>query len=261
MNLSGVSSRRGSYSGPQILFAGTGAFAQNRNGLKSTQEKIERQQKAGNQIAFWEGQKENLKNMQCDTLDEIARKLEMFHNYEEEIAAVKEAYNSEQIWHVMDEAREMGEKIAEAVEDSEPKTPEERQEEELEEITGVEKGELMEALDELLEDVENLADSSKLPEELENSANGAQELESFENKDKGLENLGNKAQELESSGEGASELDCSNEGMPEGKGLSGAVPMEEAYRAGEREFRDSLMLHLKELEARAARYRPVNFVV
>ncbi len=241
MNLSGVSSRRGSYSGPQILFAGTGAFAQNRNGLKSTQEKIERQQKAGNQIAFWEGQKENLKNMQCDTLDEIARKLEMFHNYEEEIAAVKEAYNSEQIWHVMDEAREMGEKIAEAVEDSEPKTPEERQEEELEEITGVEKGELMEALDELLEDVENLADSSKLPEELENSANGAQELES--------------------SGEGASELDCSNEGMPGGKGLSGAMPMEEAYQAGEREFRDSLMLHLKELEARAARYRPVNFVV
>ena len=39
--------------------------------LKSTQDKMERQQKAGNQIAFWENQKEKLKEMECGT--EIGR--------------------------------------------------------------------------------------------------------------------------------------------------------------------------------------------
>ena len=51
--------------------------------LKSTQEKQERQQKAQSQIRFWENQKENLKNIQCDGIEDIARKLEMFHSYEE----------------------------------------------------------------------------------------------------------------------------------------------------------------------------------
>ena len=63
--------------------------------LKSTQDKLERQQKAQSQIEFFENQKENLKNMQCDSIEDIARKLEMFHSYEDQIAAVKKQYNNE----------------------------------------------------------------------------------------------------------------------------------------------------------------------
>jgi len=62
--------------------------------LKSTQEKKERQQKAQSQIEFFENQKANLKNMQCDSIEDIARKLEMFHSYEEQISAVKKQYNN-----------------------------------------------------------------------------------------------------------------------------------------------------------------------
>lgn len=103
------------------LFAG--------RGLKSTEEKLERQAKCNNQVAFFEKQKENLKNVKCDTVEEIARKLEMFHTYEDEIAAAKAAYNSEQMFHITDEAEEMGEKIAENAKKTEPKTPEERKKE------------------------------------------------------------------------------------------------------------------------------------
>lgn len=103
------------------LFAG--------RGLKSTEEKLERQAKCSNQVAFFEKQKDNLKNVKCDTVEEIARKLEMFHTYEDEIAAAKAAYNSEQMFHITDEAEEIGEKIAENAKKTEPKTPEERKEE------------------------------------------------------------------------------------------------------------------------------------
>ena len=92
--------------------------------LKSTQDKLERQQKAQSQIEFFENQKENLKNMQCDSIEDIARKLEMFHSYEDQIAAVKKQYNNEQMFHTMDEARERGEQIAELAEDYAPKTEE-----------------------------------------------------------------------------------------------------------------------------------------
>lgn len=53
--------------------------------LNATQDKMERQQKAQGQIDFLEKQKENLKNMQCDSIEDIARKLEMFHSYEDQI--------------------------------------------------------------------------------------------------------------------------------------------------------------------------------
>ena len=58
-------------------------------GLKSTEEKLERQQKAQSQIAFFENQKEGLKDMKCTTLDEIAQKLDLFNTYEAQIAEVK----------------------------------------------------------------------------------------------------------------------------------------------------------------------------
>ncbi len=44
---------------------------QHGNKLKSTEEKEERQQKAQSQIDFFENQKANLKNMKCETLEEI----------------------------------------------------------------------------------------------------------------------------------------------------------------------------------------------
>ena len=127
--------------------------------LKSTQEKQERQQKAQSQIEFFENQKENLKNMQCDSIEDIARKLEMFHSYEDQIAAVKKQYNNEQMFHTMDEARERGEKIAELAEDYAPKTEEERKEEMVEEALGIEeKGGLTESMEEVQEITEEMVE-------------------------------------------------------------------------------------------------------
>ena len=127
--------------------------------LKSTQDKLERQQKAQSQIEFFENQKENLKNMQCDSIEDIARKLEMFHSYEDQIAAVKKQYNNEQMFHTMDEARERGEKIAELVEDYAPKTEEERKEEMVEEALGIEeKGGLTESMEEVQKITEEMVE-------------------------------------------------------------------------------------------------------
>ncbi|MCM1172015.1 MAG: hypothetical protein NC393_07790 [Clostridium sp.] len=120
-------------------------------GLKSTAEKQERQAKCQSQVDFWEKKKESLKNMECATVEEIAEKLELYHSYEDSIAAAKKAYNNEQMWHIMDEAKERGEKIAEAAKKNEPKTEEERKEELKEEASG---GGLLDALGDLSELVE-----------------------------------------------------------------------------------------------------------
>ena len=84
------------------------SFFQQNNGLKSTQERMERQAKRDNQVAFFEKQKENLKNMKADTLDDISRKLELLHGYNDQIEAAKQEYNNSQMFHAMDEARERG---------------------------------------------------------------------------------------------------------------------------------------------------------
>lgn len=125
------------------------------NRLKSTEEKEERQQKAQSQIDFFENQKANLKNMKCTTLEEIGQKLELFNNYDAQILAVKQQYNQEQMMHTMDEARELGEKIAQAKKKLEAKTPEERKREQIEEALGTEDegGMLEELLDETMEKV------------------------------------------------------------------------------------------------------------
>ncbi len=94
--------------------------------LKSTQDRLERQEETQRQVEFFEKQKENLKNVACGSVEEIAEKLKSFHSYEDQIATVKAAYNQEQMFHILDESTERGEKIAEAVEKMEPKTPEER---------------------------------------------------------------------------------------------------------------------------------------
>ena len=121
------------------------------NELKSTKQKLERQEQRDNQVAFLENQKSNLKNMECNSLEEISRKLDLFHSYEDQIAAVKAEYNNSQMLHFMDEMRERAEKLAEAAEEYAPKTPEERTEEMLEEALGIEeeKGELMESMEDL----------------------------------------------------------------------------------------------------------------
>lgn len=139
-------------------------------GLKSTQDRMERQAKRDSQVAFFEQQKENLKNMKSDSLDDISRKLEMLHSYDDQIAAAKEEYNNSQMFHTMDEARERGEKIAEEAKKYEPKTAEERREEMVEEATGVEKPEgiLSEAMEELADIAEEMTE--EITEELEDMA-------------------------------------------------------------------------------------------
>ena len=112
------------------------AMTRNPQGLKSTQEKQQRQAERDQKVAFFEAQKEKLKNVKADTLEEISKKLDMFHNYEDEIAAAKEDYNSSQMFHAMDEAQERGEKIAEQTKKNKPKTEEERKEEQKDEILG-----------------------------------------------------------------------------------------------------------------------------
>ena len=138
-------------------------------GLKSTQDRLNRQAERDNKIAFFEQQKENLKNMKADTIDEIARKLDMFHGYEDQIAAAKMEYNHSQMFHVFDEAQELAEKIAEAAEKNEPKTPEERRDDMIEEATGVEnEGLLDELMDNLTEAIEE--STEEMVEELQETS-------------------------------------------------------------------------------------------
>lgn len=144
-------------------------------GLKSTQEKVERFQKSQSQIDFFEGKKAALKDKHCTTLDEIAQKLELFNNYNDQIDAVKKQFNYEQMMHCMDEAEEFGKKIAKAVEELEPKTAEERREELAKEALGIEDegGILEEMLEDLPEEVlketlnEMLADNEVIEKELD----------------------------------------------------------------------------------------------
>jgi hypothetical protein len=143
-------------------------------GLKSTREKLQRQEERDNQITFLENQKSNLKNRECDSLEDISRKLEMFHSYEDQIAAVKESYNNSQMHHLMDEAEERGEQIAKALEKSKPKTEEERKEEQREEALGTDenKGVLSEILEDVSETTEQMDEKAEeVPEEFtENTA-------------------------------------------------------------------------------------------
>lgn len=156
-------------------FSFSGGLLNGTPGLKSTQQRMQRQEERDRQVAFFENQKENLKNVTCGSVEEIARKLELFHSYEDQIKAAKAAYNNEQMWHMMDESREIGEKIAEAVEKSEPKTAEERKEELVEEITGAESGGLMEELDEMMEEALRLQEELRTEEVRETVETGMPE--------------------------------------------------------------------------------------
>lgn len=177
-----------------------------KRGLKSTEEKLERQAKCNNQVAFFEKQKENLKNVKCDTVEEIARKLEMFHTYEDEIAAAKAAYNSEQMFHITDEAEEMGEKIAENAKKTEPKTPEERKKEAAKEA-GKETEETGDGiLEEMLGSVEMLEEAQQEAEDLsEQTAEDLSEQMAEDLSERTAEDLSERATE-ELSGQRTEEL-------------------------------------------------------
>ena len=126
------------------------------NGLKSTQDRLDRQAKRDSQIAFFEQQKENLKNMKADSIEDISRKLELLHGYDDQITAAKAEYNNSQMFHILDEARERAEKIAEEAEKYAPKTPEERLEDMIEEATGTDENEGM--MSEMLEELSDAAE-------------------------------------------------------------------------------------------------------
>ena len=151
---------------------------QNQGMLKSTKDRLDRQAQRDGKIEFYEKQKQNLKNTEAQTVEEIAKimempkeqvveeiakKLEMFHSYEDEIKAAKQEYNSSQMLHVLDEAQERAEKIAKAAEKNKPKTPEERRKDALDEAAGKDedKGELSEIMDDLSETTEKMAESAE----------------------------------------------------------------------------------------------------
>ena len=206
MNISATGANSFGRESTKTIFAGN-LMMQRSNGLKSTQEKLERQQKAGNEIAFFENQKANLKNMECDTVEDIVRKLDMFHSYEDQIAAAKAAYNNEQMFHIMDEAKERGEKIAEAAEDMEPKTPEERREEAREEALGVDESEGMPGeMPEEATDV--LEESAEMQKELQEAAEEITEETTEDSLEKLAEQSGDAEQmEMERSAEKEAQAD------------------------------------------------------
>lgn len=149
---------------------------QNQGMLKSTKDRLDRQAQRDGKIEFYEKQKQNLKNTEAQTVEEIAKKLEMFHSYEDEIKAAKQEYNSSQMLHVLDEAQERAEKIAKAAEKNKPKTPEERRKDALDEAAGKDedKVELSEIMDDLSEKTDESAE--KMAESAEKTAESADEM-------------------------------------------------------------------------------------
>ena len=69
---------------PNPLAAGRSLFSAN-GMMKSTAQKLERQAKRDSQVAFFENQKANLKNIECSSPEEVARVLELLHSYEDQI--------------------------------------------------------------------------------------------------------------------------------------------------------------------------------
>ena len=174
----------------------SGILHPNPNMLKSTKEKMERQSERDSKVAFFEAQKENLKNMKTETVEDIAKKLEMFHTYEDEIAAAKQEYNSSQMFHIMDEAEEEAEKRAKEAEKNKPKTEEERKEEAVDEALGTDddKGMLAENMEKLSEITDQMTEemtgdlteniealpTEKAPEELSGQKLSTKELSTEE---------------------------------------------------------------------------------
>lgn len=190
---------------------------------KAEQNRMERQQKRDNQIAFIENQKHNLKNIQSESIEDIKKKLQMIEDYDNQIAAVKAEYNHEQVFHMLDEAWETGEKIAEAAEKAAPKTPEERKEELIEEATGVEKSDglladVMDEFEDIADEMEEMEESIEEIEEMDENMESVESVEDIPEEDKLI------AEEME------------NDQSIDGKTLTGQQRMEE------------LMMHRKRID-------------
>lgn len=172
-------------------------------GLKSTQQKMERQNERDNKVAFFEKQKENLKNMKGDSLEEISKKLDLLHSYEDQIAAAKAEYNNSQMLHVMDEAEELGEKIAEEAKKNAPKTAEERREEMVEEALGIEdeKGALTENLEEISELAEEMTEEVVETQQEEVSESIGEQQEEMQESMEELQTAGMEAVEEQKAGQ------------------------------------------------------------
>ncbi len=129
----------------------------------SAREKAARQQKMNSQVDYWENKKESFKGKECGSLEAIKDRLEQLQACEDEIAAAKKAYNHEQMFHVLDEAREQGEKIAEEMKKHEPKTAEEAL------GTDESSGGITESLEELTDEIKELAEdiTELVPEDAE----------------------------------------------------------------------------------------------
>ena len=114
-------------------------------------------------VDFFEAQKKNLKETECDSLESIAKKLEKIHYYNDQIDAAKQEYNNSQMLHILDEAKEAGEKIAKAAEKNKPKTKEERKKDMREEALGTdeEKSTLTELTEQLTELTESMVEESE----------------------------------------------------------------------------------------------------
>ena len=101
-----------------------------------------------------------MKNRKADSLEEISEKLEMFHNYEDEIAAANQSIIIHRCFMSWTRQKNMAKKIAEAAERNKPKTEEERKEEMVDEALGTEenKGMMSEIMDELSETTEEMTE-------------------------------------------------------------------------------------------------------
>lgn len=163
-----------------------GLVNQNSYGLKSVEDRMQRQQQRDDKVQFFENQKEKLKEMTSTDLSDISRKLELLHGYEDQIAAAKKEFNNSQMYKAMEEAQERGEKIKKNAEKTEPKTPEERQKdaikEAIEEATGIEQpeGMLSEIMEELETMKETMEQTEESVEELQESMDTMEELQKIE---------------------------------------------------------------------------------
>ena len=147
-----------------------------------------RQMKTENEVNYWENKKTRLKGVKCRSVEDVADKLEMLRDCEDQIAAAKKSFNYSQMFHVLDEAKEQGEAIAEETKNLEPKTPEERREEKLEEAreaAGMEENggvleEVTESLEEVTEEIAEQVEEQQSQLEMELEAAEATEPEKLQ---------------------------------------------------------------------------------
>lgn len=134
------------------IFIGNSKLQELFSGKKQNESAVQLQR----EVALREASLASLKEDESISMEQ---KLEMFHQIQDEIKAVKYAYNLKRVSETVEEMQEEAEELAKAAEKLEQKTPEERAEECLEEALGIEEeGILDEFMDELEETIEMTED-------------------------------------------------------------------------------------------------------